>query len=337
MKLDLSQWKEFCFDDVFCFKRGRRLRTQDQTVGEVAYISSTKVNNGIDNYIQPPEYMVVYNNAITLNNSGSIGYCFYHAYDFVASDHCTIIKIKHNIELDVAIFLFLKPLIEAMKPKYGFAREMSDERLKKEKIILPATKKNGGYIPDWNYIKDYIKYQSCKVVYDKKIDRPHKTLDLASVKWEEFRYDELFEIKKGVRLTRVNMISGETPFIGSTDSNNGLTQRVGQTPIHKGNVITVNYNGSVGEAFYQAADFWASDDVNVLYPRENVFNTFNQYLAFFIIPLIKLEKYRYSYGRKWHKERMEKSIIRLPVVKSGELDLVFMENYIKSLPYSSNL
>jgi hypothetical protein len=53
--------------------------------------------------------------------------------------------------------------------------------------------------------------------------------------------------------------------------------------------------------------------------------------------LIKREKYRYNYGRKWGIERMKNSQIKLPVTKNGTPDWSFMENYIKSLPYSSNL
>lgn len=155
--------------------------------------------------------------------------------------------------------------------------------------------------------------------------------------WKEFLYEDLFDIKKGLRLTKADMSVGNIPFIGSTDRNNGLTARVGQSPIHKGNTITVNYNGSVGEAFYQAESFWASDDVNILYPKEDVFPLFNQYIAMFLIPLIKTEQYRFNYGRKWHKERMEKTRICVPVDDKGAPDIQYMLKYIKALPFSEAL
>lgn len=154
-KLNIENWKEFNFYDVFKFKRGKRLVKLDQNDGEIAYISSTKENNGIDNYISPPEYMTTYNNAMTINNSGSVGYVFYHNYDFVASDHCTVLRIKDkNIILNEFLAIFLKPIIEAIKPKYNFAREISDYRLNKEKIILPTDDKGK---PDWNFMESYIK------------------------------------------------------------------------------------------------------------------------------------------------------------------------------------
>lgn len=167
---------------------------------------------------------------------------------------------------------------------------------------------------------------SSKSLQDDKIELNWKN-------WKNFKYDDVFIIKKGKRLTKEDFIGGTTPFIGAIDSNNGYRDFIGQPPNHQENTITVNYNGSVGEAFYQPSAFWASDDVNVLYPKFR----FNKYIAMFIIPLIKNEKYRFNYGRKWESDRMRESIIKLPVNQFGEIDIDFMENYIKSLPYSGAL
>jgi hypothetical protein len=151
--------------------------------------------------------------------------------------------------------------------------------------------------------------------------------------WQYFRYQDLFEIRKGKRLTKSEMLEGETPFIGAIEYNNGYRQYVDQQAIHEGNTLTVNYNGSVAEAFYQPVDFWASDDVNVLYPKFRM----NKFIGLFLAAVIKLEKYRFNYGRKWHAQRMNSSIIKLPTTSSGKPDWEFMETYIKSLPYSSSV
>ena len=70
---NINTWKEFKFKKVFAFERGKRLIKLDQTDGTIAYISSSKSNNGIDNFINPPKFMKKYNNTLTLNKSGSIG------------------------------------------------------------------------------------------------------------------------------------------------------------------------------------------------------------------------------------------------------------------------
>lgn len=152
--------------------------------------------------------------------------------------------------------------------------------------------------------------------------------------WKPFKLSDLFEIKKGKRLTKANQTEGSTPYIGAIDSNNGVSGYIGQAPIHKGGTISVNYNGSVAEAFYQPVPYWATDDVNVLYPKGFKLTPAT---ALFICTVIRREKYRFNYGRKWHMERMAESIIRLPVDGSGKPDWDYIEAYVKSLPYSTEL
>lgn len=119
--------------------------------------------------------------------------------------------------------------------------------------------------------------------------------------WRAFTYESLFDIKKGKRLTKDDMAPGGTAFIGATDSNNGVTARIANEPLHPAGTITVSYNGSVGEAFFQTEPFWASDDVNVFYPRFEL----SREVALFLVTLIRLEKFRYNYGRKWGLETMK--------------------------------
>lgn len=148
--------------------------------------------------------------------------------------------------------------------------------------------------------------------------------------WTTFRLSELFKVEKGKRLTKADMELGNTYFIGSSDSNNGITSKINKKPIFNENTITVNYDGSVGESFYQPMPYWALDSVNVLVPKFNL----NSYIGLFITTIIKQEKYRYNYGRKWGKERMESSEIKLPSI-DGNPDYNFMENFIKSIDIRS--
>lgn len=152
--------------------------------------------------------------------------------------------------------------------------------------------------------------------------------------WKAFKLSALFDIRKGKRLTKAAQTEGNTPYIGAIDSNNGVSGYIGQAPIHKAGTISVSYNGSVAEAFYQPVDYWATDDVNVLYPKGF---TLTPATALFICTIIRLEKYRFNYGRKWHLDRMRESVIKLPVSSSGMPDWAFMEQYMKTLPYSSQL
>ena len=160
-----------------------------------------------------------------------------------------------------------------------------------------------------------------------------ESFELYQENWKWFRYDQLFTLKKGTRIVNSEMESGNTPCIRPIETNNGVYDYIAIEPNHEANTITVNYNGSVAEAFYQLKPYFALDDINVLYPKFEL----NIYIAMFLITLIRQEKYRFNYGRKWHLGRMNESLIKLPINEAGQPDFEFMENYIKSLPYSSSI
>ena len=145
-----------------------------------------------------------------------------------------------------------------------------------------------------------------------------------------FQIDRLFDIVKGTRLTKQNMVPGTVKFIGSTEFNNGVTARImppNTKKLHPANTITVCYNGSVGTAFYQDSPFWASDDINVLYPKFEM----NAQIASYIIAAISRVSKKYGYNYKWTKSFMEKDEILLPTISLLEPDWSYMEAYIREL------
>ncbi|MCL2082321.1 MAG: restriction endonuclease subunit S [Oscillospiraceae bacterium] len=154
---------------------------------------------------------------------------------------------------------------------------------------------------------------------------------LHSISWSDYTIGQLFVIKKGKRLRREDMSYGTTNYIGAIKENNGIRQLIDHEPIFKPNCLTVNYNGSVGEVFYQSESFWASDDVNILYSKGWILN---KYIGLFIATVIKANKYRFGYGRKWTIDKMKESIISLPSSADGNPNFQFMEQYIKSLNHN---
>lgn len=146
--------------------------------------------------------------------------------------------------------------------------------------------------------------------------------------WQEFRIGDLFKVDKGFRLTKANMKEGDIRFVGSSAKNNGETARISNDEhLHSANTISVCYNGSVGETFYQDEAYWASDDVNVLYPLFAM----TRNIALFICPIIKLAGQKYAFVDKWKKEIMENSFIKLPASENGNPDWEYMESYMKQV------
>ena len=134
-----SNWKAFYFTEVFTeIQRGKRLKKADHKDGDTPYISSTSLNNGVDGFIGNDGSVRRFDDCLTLANSGSVGCAFYHQYEFIASDHVT--KLKRE-GLDKYAYLFMIPIINRLSEKYSFNREINDERIKREKLLLPVTDK----------------------------------------------------------------------------------------------------------------------------------------------------------------------------------------------------
>jgi len=57
----------------------------------------------------------------------------------------------------------------------------------------------------------------------------------------------------------------------------------------------------------------------------------------FIATIISKNKYKYNFGRKAFRKNYSNDKIKLPVDNESNPDWQFMEDYIKSLPYSCSL
>lgn len=186
---------------------------------------------------------------------------------------------------------------------------------------------------------------------------PPSIAGLDTTAWKPFRYGDIFEIKKGYYNKKPpTTVDGHgIPFIGATDSANGVTSyitmdalkaysRNGQIvagesldrKLFPGKCITVTNNGSVGEAFYQSQQFTCSHDVNPLYLKDKQVEL-SPALGLFLATIIRAEKYRWGYGRKWRPIRMPDSIIRLPATAAGKPDWKTMENWLNQLPLAKQI
>ena len=141
--------------------------------------------------------------------------------------------------------------------------------------------------------------------------------------------NDIFDISSSVRLTKDDMIVGNRPFIGASDSNNGITAFVSNSNSSIDcNVLGVNYNGSVVENFYHPYEAIFSDDVKRLHLKNY---PDNKYVLLFIKTSILKQKSKYEYGYKFNGERMERQCIMLPEAQDGQPDYKYMEYKMKSI------
>ena len=148
--------------------------------------------------------------------------------------------------------------------------------------------------------------------------------------WKFFNLKDLFEIEKSknIILEIAEEFKGkDIPYITRTEYDNGTKFFVEKKyffNIEKGNCITIGGEGA--NVYYQPFDFISGNNINKLYSKH-----LNENNALFIVTLLSMEKYRYSYNRSFNKNCILKSKIKLPADQNGQPDWKYMEEYIKTL------
>jgi len=280
---------------------------------------------------------------VALNGQGGAGVAFLQPFPYYSGYHVMILTPK--IEMTEQEKLWWVMCITTNRFRFGFGRQAN--RTLKDLVLPEPTAK-----PDWVDTKDIAGYEGASLPM-----RKAKTPALESSRWRIFRYDEVFDIRKGY-YNKKPPTSAEgdcIPFIGATERGNGVTSYISRENLKKfskdgsinpneplerkvfpGRCITVSNNGSVGEAFYQPVEFTCTHDVNPLYLKDPLVDL-TPSLGLFLATVIRADRYRWGFGRKWRPIRMPDSTIGLPVTPSGRPDWKFMERYIQSLPYSSQV
>ena len=330
-----TEWREFSFSDIFIeVKRGKRLTKGNQQNGETPYVSSTAANNGVDNFIGNSKGVRTFENCLTLANSGSVGSTFFHHYTFVASDHVTALILEKPNKY---IYLFLSGIIRRLEEKYSFNREINDKRIQREKILLPV---NSDGLPDWQFMEDFMKQiERDKIAavlsyYNNSLNNNNLRGGVerwmpSENRWAAFAIQDICEIYSGVRLTKQDMQEGKIPFVGASDSNNGITAFIANrnASLDK-DVLGVNYNGSVVENFYHPYECLFSDDVKRLKIKSK---QAGKYAYLFLKTMILKQKSKYQYGYKFNATRMAKQKILLPVNADNQPDWTNIERFMQRI------
>lgn len=108
--LNSRTWLPFDIENLFTnIQRGKRLTKANQMKGDIPYISSTSLNNGVDGYIGNKNDVRKSGQDITIANSGSVGSSFYHPYNYIASDHVHSLSDKKYNKYH---YLFITTLLD---------------------------------------------------------------------------------------------------------------------------------------------------------------------------------------------------------------------------------
>ena len=287
----------------------------------INYVTTSGQNQGVKCKVaKNDKYKIYLAGTITVALQGTVLSSFVQTEDFVLQTHVAALTPKKEMTLNEKLYYCM--CIQANAFKFGFGRKANSTF---SDLEVPAE------IPDWVYEVEEPELSNYKELFNS-----NKTPELNISEWKEFKLIDLFDLKNGKGYLSSEALEnpGDNPFVCSSETNNGIACYTSLANTHKGNCLTINKDGSVGCAFYQKKDFSTNKHVIVATPT---FKNFNQYIAMFLIPIIELEKFKYCFGRAWGLDRMETTIIKLPATQNGEPDYEFMEEYIKTLPYSKHI
>ncbi len=334
-EIDTSDWKEFQISELFQTEKvGKTIQTptgamiskRKLTEGDIPRVTVSNYNNGIIGYysfFEDSDYRI-YENFISVSFLGTV---FYQPQKTSLDMKVHCLK-PLKIKLNKFIAEFLVTVIRKAIINFAYADQLSSTVLPSLIIKLPVTKEQN---PDFEYMETYIQNVTEKVELNfKGLNLLNKHKHQKDVKqWKHFRLDKLFDVVKGTRLTKADQRNGNINFISASSLNNGIAAKISNNQhIHPANTMTVSYNGSdIGRTFYQEAPYWASDDVNVLYPKFEL----NKNIALFLAPIIKAVGGNHVYKDKWLQEDMKASEIAIPVTLSGTPDWEYMNNYIENV------
>lgn len=335
-KIDTSGWKEFVIGDLFeklnlgiknpQFNKALDVSEEQTDEFNLPLVNAKHGNNGIMFYGRKEDFETA-SMTIDIVQNGAIatGDVYAQPQETGVLWDAYLIKPKHEIKSEYTL-MFLAVVIErAIKERFSYDDKCVWDKASLLKVELPV---DSHVCPDWAYMDSFmaeVMKESEACLENLRLADEKKTgVDISG--WKDFEIGKLFDVVKGTRLTKANMREGSNRFIGSSAMCNGLTTQIANDEkLHPANTITVCYNGSVGETFYQDEPFWASDDVNVLYPNFDM----SKNIGLFIAPLIRSIGQRYAFVDKWRLEIMKKDCIKLPIDDQGNPDWAYMDSYMR--------
>jgi hypothetical protein len=322
--VDTTEWRLFTVSDFFNMKAGKYYAKDDYGVGDTPLVSSSNQNNGIMTYtdLEP-----AFENGITIGKVNMS--VFYQETPFCASPDVTVLFPKNKMSKNVNLFFVVMLLRERYRFNYGNQIRLNDAL--KLQVKLPA--KNN--VPDWEFMESFIDAHNVDYSYAVKKAKNAPTPQLDTQNWQFYELEQLFDIEYGNGLELINLSESKNGvnFVSRTENNNGVSavvsEIIGIQPSAPS--ITVAVGGSVLATFLQSKPFYSGYHIMVLNPKEKM----NKSVLLFITTLIRLEKYRFNYGRQANRS-LRTLKIKLPV-KNSKPDFDFMTKIMQTLPFSSQI
>lgn len=338
-RLSEKEWKAVPIDDLADVDSGRDIYVQDRIKGKTPYVTAGTANNGIG-YFVGNENDSLAANAISVNRNGAVGEAFYHPYLALYGNDCRRLTLRKDRRAGTQIFV--ARAVSQQKGAFSYSRKLGTARLKRLHVMLPVDDKGN---PDYAYMTLYttevrwgmlMRYKN--FIAGRLSQLEHKDIPALDEKeWKKFKAfgdDGIFDIATtSSSIDGIRLKGGQKknlPYVTRTDNSNGIAHFVSSENLFYGydpaGCITVGLDTQT--AFWQPHDFVTGQNIQVISG-----NKLNQYLAQFIVPLLRSQmtaKFNWG-GNGATLGRMKRLEIMLPVTDGGQPDYEYMEQYAKNM------
>lgn len=370
MNLEITNWKPFQIDKIFDVYTGSDLIMSELEDGDIPIASNSAENNNIAAYTLPIKGRKLFDHtkSISIADRGKF-WAFIQPKDFYIATRVKALVCKEYNMLNIQQLAFIVGVLNQESFKFTYGRNCC-ANLPNINISLPIQQNcdntpildnqkrysEEGYIPDWEWMENYI-----KSLHHKPLTTKNKTDDVLLFnvnEWQEFRFGNLISsINKSKALNKDDLIETNNKkhsirYITRTRENNGCEllvdiSTVDKTYIQDKNAISIG--DTTATCFYQDEDFITGDHMVIVRAE-----WLNKPLGLYVTSILNKEQYKYSYGRAFLMDRIKDTIIKLPIVRNSDKlpvideskcyseqgylpDWQWMEKYMKSLPYGDRL
>lgn len=329
MKIDdRITWEPRNISNLFTNYHGKRLTQKHRTLGRTPLLTAGESNNGIAEFVS--NNMQKYRRFISVDMFGN---SFVHPYWATGDDN---IYFFVNPQLSTDALFYISTCLKKQRCKFSYGKQFRQKNADTTQIMLPITKNgkpNYPYMEKQIQAKKHVLIEKYRTYAKRRIARLGECADVPAIiqkKWKAFLISEIFDILPGKRLTATDTTSGNRPFIGAMDNNNGVARFVNDTNVSLDkNVLGVNYNGNgMVIGFYHPYECVFSDDVKRFHLKHYKDNAF---VLLFMKVAILQQKNKFGYLYKFNAERMEHTRIMLPINGDGSPDYEYMEQYAKNM------
>lgn len=302
-------------DELFEVKRGRSLNLEGLKSGDVSYVSSGSINNGVIGQVNlPVGFNSISPGIITVARSGSVGFAAYHDVPVFVNENAFYLTPKKEYEPEDLLYYVM--VLRNNSKRFGYGRPITAPKL--SALQLPAT------TPDWvnDYSVDTILGDFDKAMVERESDAGTTDQSVDTSDWIEFRIGDLFDIKRGNVKGTKGLVSGDVPVVSAREADNGVAERADVVPQFEGNTLSVAMTGSVGYFAVQSEPWSGTGNTAGLKLKEHYGGSATVLCLLAIATLARQEGVRFNYGRIFSMGRLEGVTIRLPAVLNENDDTV---------------